>query len=48
MVRRRIFGRPVLTPVEARQGFPDRPVLAILVASTLLICVALGAVWLMA
>ena len=28
MVWRRIFGRTELTPVEARQGFLDRPVLA--------------------
>lgn len=46
MVWRRIFGRPVLTPVEARQGFLDRPVLVILIASTFLVCVAFGIAWL--
>jgi hypothetical protein len=46
MVWRRIFGRPVLTPVEARQGFLDRPVLVVLIASTLLVCAAFGIAWL--
>jgi hypothetical protein len=46
MVWRRFFGSPVLTPVEARQGFLDRPVLVVLVASTLLVCVAFGIAWL--
>ena len=47
MVWRRIFGRPaVLTPVEARQGFLDRPVLLVLIASTLLVCVAFSIAWL--
>ena len=31
MVWRRIFGRTELTPVEARQGFLDRPVLTVLI-----------------
>ena len=35
---RRLFGRTELTPVEARQGFLDRPVLVVLVVSTLLVC----------
>jgi hypothetical protein len=29
-----------LTPVQARQGFLDRPVLAVLIVSTALICAA--------
>ncbi|HKY86947.1 MAG TPA: hypothetical protein VJL90_09325 [Pseudorhodoplanes sp.] len=46
MVWRRIFGRTELTPVEARQGFLDRPVLAVLIVSTVLVCVAFGIAWL--
>ena len=48
MVWRRFFGRPetVLSPVEARQGYLDRPVLLVLIASTLLVCVAFGIAWL--
>ncbi|MBZ0149731.1 MAG: hypothetical protein K8F62_19615 [Pseudorhodoplanes sp.] len=46
MVWRRIFRRPELTPVEARQGFLDRPVLMVLVVSTFLVCVAFGIAWL--
>lgn len=46
MVWRRLFRRPELTPVEARQGFLDRPVLTILVVSTVLVCVAFGIAWL--
>jgi hypothetical protein len=47
MVWRRILGRPaVLTPVEARQGYLDRPVLVVLIASTFLVCVAFGIAWL--
>jgi hypothetical protein len=46
MVWRRLFGRPELTPVEARQGFLDRPVLMVLVVSTFLVCVAFGIAWL--
>lgn len=43
MVWRRIFGRTVLTGVEARQGYLDRPVLVVLVVSLVLALVALGA-----
>lgn len=39
-------GKPVLNPVEARQGFLDRPVLLVLVASTALVCIAFGVAWL--
>ena len=49
MVWRRIFRRTErteLTPVEARQGFLDRPVLMVLIASTFLVCVAFGIAWL--
>lgn len=46
MVWRRWFGTPVLTPVESRQGFLDRPVLVVLVASTILVCLAFGIAWL--
>ena len=43
MVWRRMFGRQEsasaeLTPVQARQGYLDRPVLFVLVASTVLVC----------
>lgn len=43
MARRRVFGREELTPVEARQGFLDRPVLLVLVASLALVCIIFGA-----
>ena len=43
MVWRRIFGRRELTPVEARQGFLDRPVLVVLVISTFLVCAIFAA-----
>jgi hypothetical protein len=39
MAWRTIFGRPELTGTEARQGFLDRPVLLVLVVSTLLVCI---------
>ncbi len=39
MVWRTIFGRAELTGTEARQGFLDRPVLVVLVVSTLLVCI---------
>jgi hypothetical protein len=42
MVWRRVLGREELTPVEARQGFLDRPVLMVLIASTLMVCVLFG------
>jgi hypothetical protein len=35
----KVHGRTVETPVEARQGFLDRPVLAVLVASIALVLV---------
>jgi hypothetical protein len=35
-------GRTVETPVEARQGFLDRPVLAVLAASLVLILILYG------
>lgn len=38
--------RPVETPVEARQGFLDRPVLIVLVASIVLVVVAFAVLWL--
>ena len=31
-----------LTPVEARQGFLDRPVLVVLIASTAMVCAVFG------
>ncbi len=43
MVWRRMFGREELTPVEARQGFLDRPVLAVLIASIVMVCVVFAA-----
>jgi hypothetical protein len=43
MVWRRYFGRPELTGTQARQGFLDRPVLVVLVVSTCLALVILGA-----
>lgn len=42
MIWRRWFSRPELNAVEARQGFLDRPVLIVLLASTVLICLAFG------
>lgn len=39
MVWRRILGREEVTGVEARQGFLDRPVLVVLVVSTVMVCV---------
>jgi len=42
MIWRRWFGRPELNPVEARQGFLDRPVLIVLLISIALICLAFG------
>ncbi len=38
--------RVVETPVEARQGFLDRPVLLVLVVSIALVVIAFGALWL--
>ena len=46
MVWRRMLGREVLTPVEARQGFLDRPVLLVLIVSVAMVSVALGVLWL--
>jgi hypothetical protein len=42
MVWRRIFGREELTPVEARQGFLDRPVLVVLIVSVAMVSVLFG------
>jgi hypothetical protein len=42
MVWRRTLGREELTPVEARQGFLDRPVLMVLIASVAMVCVLFG------
>lgn len=39
MATKNASGREILTPVEARQGFLDRPVLVVLVASTAIVCV---------
>jgi hypothetical protein len=39
MVWRRFLGREELTPVQARQGFLDRPVLIVLIASTAMVCI---------
>jgi hypothetical protein len=39
-------GRTVETPVEARAGFRDRPVLVVLGASLVLGAVVLGLLWL--
>jgi hypothetical protein len=39
-------GHIVETPVEARAGFLDRPVLVVLSASTILLIVLFGAVYL--
>jgi hypothetical protein len=44
--RRQVSGQKELTPVQARQGFLDRPVLVVLIASTFLVCVAFGIAWL--
>ena len=41
-------GRKVETSVEARAGFLDRPVLAVLCASLALCVVVFGALWLFA
>jgi hypothetical protein len=35
-------GRPELDPVNSRQGYLDRPVLVVLVASSALVVVAFG------
>ncbi|MGD9922745.1 MAG: hypothetical protein AB7V13_15100 [Pseudorhodoplanes sp.] len=37
-----MLGREELTPVEARQGFLDRPVLVVLIASVAMVCVLFG------
>jgi hypothetical protein len=42
MVWRRTLDREELTPVEARQGFLDRPVLAVLIASVIMVCILFG------
>ena len=47
MVWRTLSGRSELTGTQARQGFLDRPVLVVLVMSTLLVCVlfAVAYIW---
>ena len=45
MASRHSSDREELTPVEARQGFLDRPVLAILVVSLALVFVLMGLLW---
>jgi hypothetical protein len=42
MVWRRLRGREELTPVEARQGFLDRPVLVVLIVSIAMVSVLFG------
>jgi len=37
-----MLGREELTPVEARAGFLDRPVLMVLIASTAMVAVLFG------
>jgi hypothetical protein len=41
-----IHGEIVETPVQARQGYKDRPVLVILVASTALVVICFALVYL--
>lgn len=38
--------RTVETPVEARQGYLDRPVLVVLIVSLALVIVTFGVLWL--
>jgi len=45
MATRHGTDREELTPVEARQGFLDRPVLVILIVSLALVCVIFGVLW---
>lgn len=45
MASRQNTDREELTPVEARQGFLDRPVLTILIVSTGLVCVLFALLW---
>ena len=42
MIWRRRTGSEELTPVEARAGFLDRPVLVVLIASTAMVVVVFG------
>ncbi|MFZ5692640.1 MAG: hypothetical protein ACOY5F_15440 [Pseudomonadota bacterium] len=46
MIWRRKQEREELTPVEARQGYLDRPVRVVLVVSVAMVGVALGLLWL--
>jgi hypothetical protein len=46
MIWRRNQGREELTPVEARQGFLDRPVLVVLIVSVAMVSVAFWLLWL--
>ena len=45
MVIRHDTGREELTPVEARQGFLDKPVLTILIVSVGLVSVLFALLW---
>jgi hypothetical protein len=38
-------GETTVTPVEARQGYRDKPVLLVLVVSLVLIVVVFGLLW---
>ncbi len=42
MVWKRMLGREELTPVEARAGFLDRPVLVVLIASVAMVSILFG------
>ena len=42
MAQQQSDGREVLTPVESRQGFLDRPVLMVLIASVIMVSVLFG------
>ena len=44
-MQKRPSGEVVETATEARQGFLDRPVLVVLVVSTVLAFVVLGVLW---
>ncbi len=43
MIRKRTAADKTLTPVESRQGFLDRPVLVVLIASTAMVCIVFAA-----
>jgi hypothetical protein len=44
-MEKRPSGQVVETPTEARQGYLDRPVLLVLMTSTVLTFVVLGVLW---